>query len=177
MEQLIKINQDELNKKHRSELDQLDKDIQYKYKELEERHQYEIKKLNELHNEKRKTLEKTYYQNQDDITKSMYNIWNELKLRYEEYLQGHIKGMIFIKGKYYNDNPSDIQIEASKYVERTLDNWIKYNKHKMDVINLFLKELSISYDLSLSPYNMSYSRFGYSYSGGEDLIITFNKSD
>ena len=116
-------------------------------------------------------------QNQDDITKSMYNIWNELKLRYEEYLQGHIKGMIFIKGKYYNDNPSDIQIEASKYVERTLDNWAKYNKDKMDVINLFLKELSISYDLSLSPYNMSYSRFGYSYSGGEDLIITFNKSD
>ena len=99
------------------------------------------------------------------------SIWNKLNTKYEQYLQNNTKNTITIKGEHIHHS-----------IERTLDNWKKYNDYKMDIINLFLTELPVSYKLSLSPYiKHDKDKRGYSikpkYSRGEDLIITLSKLD
>ena len=129
-------------------------------------------------------LLKTCNENKIQIEKLMFDTWNKLNTKYEEFLQDNNKNVIVIKGEYYDRTNKEYynNLDCAKYTERTLDNWMKYNSYEMDAINLFLKELPISYSLSLSPYQQHNRRrsnyvLKYKYTGGEELLITLTKLD
>ena len=164
MEQLIKFHQNKL-----------DKDCQHEINKEEKSYSKNIQTLQENCNDIKSYIEKR-----------MIDTYNELKAKYEEYLQDNTKNVISIQGRYYDrTNPEYYNnVNCDKYRERTLGNWMQYNPYEMDIINLFLKELpsNVRYSLSLNPYE-KHARIGfdhilrYEYTGGEELLITLTKLD
>ena len=202
MEQLIETNQDKLQKRFNEEIN--DNNVYYsddiskakkKYKRmmrrLEQNYQNKINELEASYQNKMDKLVDLCNEFKEQIKKRITDTYDELKTKYEEYLQDNNKNIISIKGEYYDrinegyydtTNEEYFNITLAKHIERTLDNWILYNSYEMDTINLFLKELPISYSLSLSPYKVHNeyefnSLLGYKYDGGENLIITLTKLD
>ena len=61
------------------------------------------------------------------IEECIIDTWNELDVKYNEYLQDNTKNVISIQGEYYKEFDDKI---FSKYRQRTLHNWIEYNQYQ-----------------------------------------------
>ena len=94
----------------------------------------------------------------NDMKQNINKLCNTLRDGYDQYLKDNSKNTIVIDNgvrKYY-----------------PLNKWIENNSYEMDVINVFLKELPISYDLSLSPHD----KIG-AHERDAKLVITLTKLD
>ena len=158
--------------------------ISFVNKSIDEKCSKDLLDLKQKYNKEKDYIKQSYEGNKLSIEDRIRGTWDELQEGYNEYVKNETKNTISIEGYYfYRDIEYDIiQIDYDEqYVERTLDHWIEYNNYEMDTINMFLRQLplNIKYQLSLSSHdrNPRSQPNSYTYTGGEDLIITFTKLD